>query len=224
MEFFQECGNMAMPSTQILDFQDLSIIFGANNADVNFEAYQGFESSSGPSTDVADYLNAEFPSNNAELQIEASCSSSEGKTYDFFPKACQEPLSDSASWADAINQPLRQAAETIAADNHLNRAILESVAIEPSDSQPASKKRKTTFNSKPCSTKNKKHKLDDFIVVFGLENGAELKPRKRKRYDQARRTEVALNRRIGACLSCRLRKRPVRIIPNSKGSQMTNGL
>jgi hypothetical protein len=54
-----------------------------------------------------------------------------------------------------------------------------------------------------------KRKWDQSIVVFSASNPEKIIQKKRKAYTPSRRMEVALNRMVGACLQCRIRKGPV---------------
>jgi hypothetical protein len=54
-----------------------------------------------------------------------------------------------------------------------------------------------------------KRKLEQSIIVFSASNPEKVLQKKRKAYAPSRRMEVALNRLVGACLQCRIRKGPV---------------
>jgi hypothetical protein len=56
-----------------------------------------------------------------------------------------------------------------------------------------------------------KRKWEDGILVFGANEGNEIARRKRKAFSQSRKKEVALNRRIGVCIRCKIGKLSVSI-------------
>ena len=51
---------------------------------------------------------------------------------------------------------------------------------------------------------------EESVVVFSAQPDAEVVMRKRRRFETSRRREVAMNRLVGACIRCRLRKASVR--------------
>ncbi len=57
-----------------------------------------------------------------------------------------------------------------------------------------------------ASTTAKKRRWMDSIVVFGANEETKVTVRKRKNFSPTRKKEVAMNRRVGACLQCRIRK------------------
>lgn len=62
----------------------------------------------------------------------------------------------------------------------------------------------TEHNREPASNKRK---WEDSVVIFSAKPGYdEVKERRRKLFETARRKEVALSRLIGACIQCKLRK------------------
>jgi hypothetical protein len=54
-----------------------------------------------------------------------------------------------------------------------------------------------------------KHNLEDAIHVFRANPNIEVTPRKRKTFSTSRKAEVALTRRVGACVQCKKRKETV---------------
>lgn len=57
-----------------------------------------------------------------------------------------------------------------------------------------------------------KRKWDDSMIVFPVAPNEEMDVRTRKTYSPVRRKQVALNRLLGACIQCRVRKGSVSII------------
>jgi hypothetical protein len=57
--------------------------------------------------------------------------------------------------------------------------------------------------------KAKKSKWDQSIIVFPANANSKKTPRQRKNFAKARRKEVALTRRVGACIQCKLKKSSV---------------
>jgi hypothetical protein len=57
--------------------------------------------------------------------------------------------------------------------------------------------------------KAKKLKWDQSIIVFPAKADSKKTPRQRKNFAKARRKEVALTRRVGACIQCKLKKSSV---------------
>lgn len=55
-------------------------------------------------------------------------------------------------------------------------------------------------------TDSSKRKWEDSVIIFDMNPEKKAISRKRKAYDDARRKEVAMNRAIGACVQCKLRK------------------
>jgi hypothetical protein len=65
--------------------------------------------------------------------------------------------------------------------------------------------------------RHKKPKLDESIIVFSVKQGRQVKPPRRSRFGNSRRKEVALNRIIGACMQCKLRKGSVSgVVPKDR--------
>jgi hypothetical protein len=58
--------------------------------------------------------------------------------------------------------------------------------------------------------KPKKTKWDKSVVVFSSKPNSTKAPRQRKSFGKSRREEVALTRKIGACIQCRIRKGSVK--------------
>jgi hypothetical protein len=54
-----------------------------------------------------------------------------------------------------------------------------------------------------------KRKIEDSIIVFSANSDAKIIPKRRKTFSKSRKREVAMNRLIGACVQCKLRKGPV---------------
>jgi hypothetical protein len=54
-----------------------------------------------------------------------------------------------------------------------------------------------------------KRKIEDSIIVFSANSDAKIIPKRRKTFSKPRKREVAMNRLIGACIQCKLRKGPV---------------
>jgi hypothetical protein len=54
-----------------------------------------------------------------------------------------------------------------------------------------------------------KRKLEESIVVFPVDPSAKVVPKRRKGFSSSRKAEVALNRLVGSCVQCRVRKGPV---------------
>jgi len=52
----------------------------------------------------------------------------------------------------------------------------------------------------------KKRKWKESVVVFSSDPNVEISTRKRTAFDERRRKEVAMNRRVGACVQCKLRR------------------
>jgi hypothetical protein len=66
--------------------------------------------------------------------------------------------------------------------------------------------------SEPEKLKTKKLKWNKSIIVFPSKADSKKTPRQRKTFDKARRKEVALTRRVGACIQCKLKKASVSIL------------
>lgn len=64
----------------------------------------------------------------------------------------------------------------------------------------------------PASSKQGTYGLPwrDSIVIFSSKPGVQTPTKSRKRFESRRKKEVALNRLVGACVQCKLRKEPVR--------------
>ena len=58
--------------------------------------------------------------------------------------------------------------------------------------------------------KAKKTKWDKSVVVFSSKPNSTKAPRQRKSFGKSRREEVALTRKVGACIQCRIRKGSVK--------------
>ena len=54
-----------------------------------------------------------------------------------------------------------------------------------------------------------KRKIADSVFVFSLASNNEVKSRKRRAFSSSRKGEVALNRLIGACIQCKIKKNAV---------------
>lgn len=57
-----------------------------------------------------------------------------------------------------------------------------------------------------ATAESKKRKWESSVVVFSTNPDTKVKCRRRREFDEARRKEIALNRVIGACIQCKLRK------------------
>lgn len=73
--------------------------------------------------------------------------------------------------------------------------------IEKQEHHPIS-----TVQRRKCS---KQKKWEESVVVFSSKPGEKIVSRKRKKYEPARRKEVAVHRLIGACIQCKIRKSSV---------------
>jgi hypothetical protein len=51
-----------------------------------------------------------------------------------------------------------------------------------------------------------KRKWNESVVVFSSDPNVEISTRKRSAFDERRRKEVAIHRRVGACVQCKLRR------------------
>jgi hypothetical protein len=51
-----------------------------------------------------------------------------------------------------------------------------------------------------------KRKIEESMIVFAANADVKVSPKKRKAFSKIRKQEVAMNRLIGACIQCRLRK------------------
>jgi hypothetical protein len=67
-----------------------------------------------------------------------------------------------------------------------------------------------------------KHNLEDAIHMFPANPNREVTPRKRKAFSLSRKAEVALTRRVGACLQCKKRKETVRFHMRSSKRLLMN--
>jgi hypothetical protein len=63
-------------------------------------------------------------------------------------------------------------------------------------------------NEEPRAKKTKK-KWDKSIVIFPAKADSKKTPRQRRNFSKVRKKEVALTRRVGACIQCRLKKASV---------------
>jgi len=70
----------------------------------------------------------------------------------------------------------------------------------------------------PPSTKRK---LEESIVVFPVDPSMKVVPKRKKGFSPRRKAEVALNRLVGSCVQCRIRKGPVSY-PSSLNSPHIN--
>jgi hypothetical protein len=89
---------------------------------------------------------------------------------------------------------------------------------EPSVDFPATSKVDSTLPSdrqEACCLTNhqleqaKKRKWKESVLVFPSDPGVKISTRKRSAFDDNRRKEIAMNRRVGACIQCKLRRGPV---------------
>jgi hypothetical protein len=62
--------------------------------------------------------------------------------------------------------------------------------------------------------KSSKHKWQDNVTVFSAKGKQAVTRRRRRSYSPSRKEMVALNRLIGACIQCKLRKGPVSNAPS----------
>lgn len=62
--------------------------------------------------------------------------------------------------------------------------------------------------------KSAKHKWQDNVTVFSAKGKRTVAQRRRRPYSPSRKEMVALNRLIGACIQCKLRKGPVSNAPS----------
>ncbi|KAF8849451.1 hypothetical protein BDZ45DRAFT_680506 [Acephala macrosclerotiorum] len=62
------------------------------------------------------------------------------------------------------------------------------------------------FEDEEHHCKPKKRKWEESVIIFSSEPNGTTQLRKRNAFDDARRREVALNRRVGACVQCKLRR------------------
>ncbi|KAH6678188.1 hypothetical protein B0J14DRAFT_316756 [Halenospora varia] len=86
------------------------------------------------------------------------------------------------------------------------KPILVEANHEMSHSPPNQPEREA-FNCRASSSKeNKRRNWESSIILFSANPGSKVKPKKRKRFSEARKYEVALNRKIGACLHCKLKR------------------
>ncbi|KAH6718828.1 hypothetical protein BKA61DRAFT_262953 [Leptodontidium sp. MPI-SDFR-AT-0119] len=80
----------------------------------------------------------------------------------------------------------------------------------PKDSIPQSTISITDRDESPSSTtsdrESLKRRIAESVVVFSATSDLEIKPRKRKAFSKSRKEEVALNRLIGACIQCKIKK------------------
>jgi hypothetical protein len=58
----------------------------------------------------------------------------------------------------------------------------------------------------------KKRKWKESVIVFSSNPNVEIPTRKRTAFDERRRKEVAMNRRVGACVQCKLRRGSVSLL------------
>jgi hypothetical protein len=57
--------------------------------------------------------------------------------------------------------------------------------------------------------KTAKRKWQESVSVFSMNGGKKVVPQRRNAYTPSRRTEVALNRLLGACVQCKIHRGPV---------------
>ncbi|KAH9204311.1 hypothetical protein DL95DRAFT_471612 [Leptodontidium sp. 2 PMI_412] len=80
----------------------------------------------------------------------------------------------------------------------------------PKDSIPQSTISITDRDESPSSTtsdrESLKRRIAESVVVFSVTSDLEIKPRKRKAFSKLRKEEVSLNRLIGACIQCKIKK------------------
>ncbi|KAK0104871.1 hypothetical protein ONS95_005137 [Cadophora gregata] len=61
-------------------------------------------------------------------------------------------------------------------------------------------------SDKRSSSAGLKRKIDQSVTVFSSTSSKEVTPRKRKTFSASRKKEVALNRKVGVCIQCKIRK------------------
>ncbi|KAG4443427.1 hypothetical protein IFR05_001106 [Cadophora sp. M221] len=66
--------------------------------------------------------------------------------------------------------------------------------------------REESLSSTISERESLKRKIAESVVVFSTTSDVEVKPRKRKAFSKSRKEEVALNRLIGACIQCKIKK------------------
>ena len=83
--------------------------------------------------------------------------------------------------------------------------------IHEQNSSPSSKDHEARAGSPPSGNEDEVHLTTSatkrkFLTVFSANSGKDVPLRARKRFSEERKKAVALNRTIGVCLHCRLRK------------------
>jgi hypothetical protein len=63
----------------------------------------------------------------------------------------------------------------------------------------------------------------DSLIVFSARSGVNVSQKQRKTFTPKRRKEVAMNRKIGACVQCKLKKAPVWLRPLNQFSETVDG-
>ncbi|KAH7304893.1 hypothetical protein BKA65DRAFT_205484 [Rhexocercosporidium sp. MPI-PUGE-AT-0058] len=113
-----------------------------------------------------------------------------------------------------ISKPVTSTQPDSGSSNPRSFNVLTSLATRhfPADKFPPSTVSTTTTIGNESSyqtisdKETVKRKISESMVIFSATSNAEVKPRKRKAFSKSRKEEVALNRRIGACIQCKIKK------------------
>jgi len=112
------------------------------------------------------------------------------------------PFADITAYSDSIYAELCPSSSAVNSTIQITDNVNISCSVPPPELQQHLK------HAQQTSVKRKRN-LDDFVVIFSTDSGQECKAKKRKAFKLPRRKEVAMNRAIGACIQCRLRKESV---------------
>jgi len=83
----------------------------------------------------------------------------------------------------------------------------QSSCVSSTTAQPDHDERSTNFGSGSSSSKRM---WENSVIVFDSHPDRKIVSKKRKVFDSARRKEVAMNRAVGACVQCKIRRGSVR--------------
>jgi len=118
------------------------------------------------------------------------------------------PENGSGSAAAAAPPAQENVVPTPQASNASDSASLESSATLPFAKRYL-KSKTAVLDEDDESPAIKRRKWQNHVVIFSTDQNKNVVPRRRKAFAPTRKKEVALNRLIGACVRCKLRKAAV---------------
>jgi hypothetical protein len=126
--------------------------------------------------------------------------------------------SDLLDWNSDPSEAFISKSDQGSVDSSCDFSIIERTPSPPldildcTDRQPGGKRSPPLASHGDQKPPLKRKIWDESIIIFSSKPGEKAVSRRRKQYAPSRRKEVAINRLVGACIQCKIRKGSVSII------------